>query len=342
VAMAASPSLGPHFDDSMLGLASGNTGPEDEAAKFTTVLAVALDGPSTWGPVLEALKLAIKYRKASRRSKSIAVAILSMDDLEVIKEAVGGVGINLSDINYVVANAGAELWTVTADGEDEVNIESLDEYDEHIFFRWDSANVQRTLMRVSQSRVDGHGMLHPLVQDADKNYPVHPFHLCLSVPATGQRPVLLKQQIKRRLRQNGIRCQMSVLAGPDMPRECYAGTVPEGDVGMLHVTPLRASRSLGLRWLGTYLGIPMSKCALVCAGTKDPGTGELMSLASDLPDLAGGSQRALIVAARDGNAVCGDQDLVAGRLEKSVLAEFGNRVVYSTDPDSLQQWVSSL
>lgn len=62
---------------------------------------------------------------------------LRAEDLDGVKTALGKVGIPLSEINYVVANAGAEMWTVTEDPQNpnDVNIESLDDYDEHIFFR---------------------------------------------------------------------------------------------------------------------------------------------------------------------------------------------------------------
>ena len=41
-------------------------------------------------------------------------------------------------------------------------------------------------------------------------------------------------------------------------------------VALIHLTPLRASRSLALRWLALYLGISPSQCPVICAAARTP------------------------------------------------------------------------
>ena len=64
--------------------------------------------------------------------------------------------------------------------------------------------------------------------------------------------------------------------------------------GLLHITPLRCSRALALRYMSTLLGVGMSDFVVVLpVADVEGGEGEVQkmhSYSTDLPDLVGGLQ----------------------------------------------------
>lgn len=113
-------------------------------------------------------------------------------------------------------------------------------------------------------------------------------------------------------------------------------------VGLLHVTPLRASRALSLRWLACYLSIPVAHCALVCPGILTADRRAVSTTASDIGDLVGGAQKTLLVGG--GNVGEGPVGLGVQPCEVpwSLKEEWGERVAHAGSQDEVQAWIKAL
>lgn len=169
--------------------------------------------------------------------------------------------------------------------------------------------------------------------------PLHPFHLPFGVYGTAlggrgsdgalhaHSPQQVIASIRRRLRLNGVRATLCLQMGGEAPDRCYAGLLrpdatPEspGPVGMLHVTPLRASRALAVRYVAHAQGLNVEDCGIVLCYEPGPTGGGndahahaqagpaplgLYSHVSDAEDLCGGALSVLLVPSTDTGAGAG-------------------------------------
>ena len=127
---------------------------------------------------------------------------------------------------------------------------------------------------------------------------------------------------------------------------------------VIHVTPIRATRALALRWLANYINVQMRSVALICgAQMARPPTnpsikmertmsaaafvnaGEmLVSGCSDLPSMVSGAQQTLVLVDKcDANSA----SIELGRFEWHA-DQYTGRVSVAEDDAGMRQWMATL
>lgn len=363
------------FDDSVIGLSSNEPARQRSSYErssleipgdhFQAMIVVTMDGPNTFKRIASALKVAIAYRRAgSRKGIRIAIVLAGCGDLESLKEEIANHRVEITSIDFIIANAGAEIWRVTVDPDDadEVVVDSIDEYDEHIFFRWDLATVSRTIERAAllassatntSRKSTTHDDMHLVVPVSSTNK--HPFHRVYTF--TDQFDPTLVGRLIKRLRSNGVRAQMVIQSCSDAPNLNLSAAHQENNA-VIHVTPIRATRALALRWLANYINVQMRSVALICgAQMARPPTnpsikmertmsaaafvnaGEmLVSGCSDLPSMVSGAQQTLVLVDKcDANSA----SIELGRFEWHA-DQYTGRVSVAEDDAGMRQWMATL
>lgn len=196
------------------------------------------------------------------------------------------------------------------------------QYEEHISFRWDRQQLSRMLHKWTshQQLLLTKSKRSMVAQDAallfnlaDEEKGVHPHHVTLELDTSARArllsvmsavssktlgagrqeseralstyqalpPTVVVDKLKRRLRKLGFRGNMTLQMVPKMGSW----------LSVLHLTPLRASRSLALRYLSYRAGLSMSDVSLLTFPRKQGAVEAGLSLSaytSDFPDLVAG------------------------------------------------------
>ncbi|CAG9460146.1 unnamed protein product [Pedinophyceae sp. YPF-701] len=345
---------GAPIDDSFVGLTSEHAGNDlddvSPVAHYTSLLSVALDGPHTVAQTAQLLKLAVAFRVAARLRGRMPIVVNSNLDLESTKVLLKSQGCNLATVDYIIANGGAEMWHVHVVQGDasRVQVVGEEDYDKHITFRWDRQAVFRTVLRASVSKQDDKRQLEPLRIDPSKPAPMHPYHVMFNVqPSEGTDAPTLVNLMRKKLRHQGLRCSMTLQLRPDAPEATYCGCMSQASEGILHITPVRATRSLALRWLALHLGIDMQSVGQLLLGAHSghrvvgqvAGDGSLHSACNDLGELVGGAQRTIVVLTEGGYGSKTHSEKMAVPWLGSDA--YDGRVVLAkiTDANNIKEWL---
>ena len=246
------------------------------------------------------------------KSDSIKLGIASMLGFETTHSLLERFGVNTSQISFIICNSGADIWTF--DGDDWHFIE---EYEAFIDFGWSRDQIHRMLRKIvsSKTTTDGHKHRLPRLKELLYNVMeqpatgVHPRHFCLELdpdtinilcsglgPRTKNMSLakltsLSVGRLKNRLRSKGFRANYTLQVVPETRDDKY--------VSVLHITPIRASRPLALRWYANKAGLDMGDFITTvfpaCIRGTDSLDGSLIPWTSDARDLVAGMQHTQIV-----------------------------------------------
>jgi len=255
-------------------------------------------------------------------NRGVGLGLMSVYSLADTAAILKDGGLSLSDMDFAITHSGAEIWYLS--GEEN----QLDEgYDALVDNKWDKVSVRRLLSQCLNQKnflapaatkgsstqavaAGGAGMAVTLAAAAGGtsqslprpkvtvNSETGTYHLLINLsPADPQQQkqglvmtptdqVALVGRIKRRFRRSGVRCQLMA-------------QLEEGS-SHIHVTPLRASRTLALRYLTYKHRVDLRNIALVCCPRDlEMGEGGKLGMAtfaaSDLEDVVAGVQKVLLV-----------------------------------------------
>jgi hypothetical protein len=157
---------------------------------------------------------------------------------------------------------------------------------------------------------------------------VHPRHICLELDPESQailsagmgprsraspspaRTLAAADRLRKRLRSKGIRASYNLQMVP-RPGE-------DDPLSVLHITPLRASRPLALRYLAQRLDLPLDRVVVLALAPQASGSaegGDLLAGAycSDMQDLLGGMQQVSGVGGASGCTSRSERPTLQGR-----------------------------
>lgn len=235
------------------------------------------------------------------------IGVVSMLGFETSYGLLESFGVVMSQIEFIICNSGADIWIM---GEDQW--ECVDEYESLIDFGWERVSLHRMLKKVISSPSENKERLPRLKEllynvGEEPEAGVHPRHICLeldpetqSILSTGLGPKtktmdplklssLSVSRLKNKLRAKGFRANYTLQI------------VPEGEsfLTILHITPIRASRPLALRWLANKLGLTMADFVTTvfpaCIAGTESQDGTLVPWTSDAVDLIAGLQQSQII-----------------------------------------------
>jgi len=241
---------------------------------------------------------------------STRIGVASMLGFETTHGLLERYGVDTSEISAIICNSGADIWTFDGD-----EWHFIEEYESFIDFGWSRDQIHRTLRKIVSSKMDadGHKKRLPRLKELLYNVMeepatgVHPRHFCLELdPETinilcsglgprvksmglPQLTSLSVGRLKNRLRSKGFRANYTLQL------------VPEGEeyLAVLHITPIRASRPLALRWYANKAGMNMGDFITTVFPACIRGTktldGSLIPWTTDARDLIAGMHCTQIV-----------------------------------------------
>lgn len=300
-------------------LLRGGEMPRGERRKAMVV--VPVDSDFALPQATSAVRAVLDQLEAGGVRQEVGVGLLSMLGFDSTCQAMEAAGIERKEFDFMVCNSGADVWHQWQDG----HWDSDEMYEGQIGYEWDRVALHRMLTKIISAPQENNRRLPRLkellysVQEQAAGG-VHPRHICLeldpesqSILAQGMGPrsraaqqtpagsLAVAERLKRRLRSKGMRASYNLQM------------VPRGEskfLSVLHITPLRASRPLALRYLTQKLGLPLDNVVVLAlapeaTGSAVPGTGAggvsvsptLVAgcYCSDAQDLVGGMQQVCMV-----------------------------------------------
>ncbi|KAI8473309.1 MAG: hypothetical protein J3K34DRAFT_519144 [Monoraphidium minutum] len=242
---------------------------------------------------------------------AVGVGVASAAPLAETLAMLSSAGLRPRDVDFLVTNCGAQVWyggpaaaaAGGAGGGGAGGVVADAGWDAFAEARWDKISVRRVLAQMLAQRPllaglasagggsggggrGGGGAAPKITVDTETG--AHHLLLTLRAPGGG-RPALspadalaVAARIKKRFRSSGLRTQITAAA--------------EGDGSVaLHVTPLRASRALAVRWLAHKHKVDITSLMFVsCARAMAPGQPAHFAT-SDAEDALGGAQHVVVV-----------------------------------------------
>lgn len=246
----------------------------------------------------------------------VGIGVLSMLGFDSTYELLNNNKVNVdSELDFVICNAGADVWTSRDDGRWDAD----ENYEKLIDFEWDRISLHRMLKKIISAPAENHRRL-PRLKELLYNIAeapeagVHPRHICLDLDpetqgilSSGMGPRVREagdvymmsavvERLKRRLRCKGFRCNYTLQMVPNKSN-------PKQLDAILHITPVRASRPFALRFLANRLGMELDKFTMLTTPVLMQGKsledGIVWGLVNDLPDLVGGMQHVVVMKPRE-------------------------------------------
>ena len=235
------------------------------------------------------------------------VGIVSMLGFETSYSLLETSGVDMSQVEFIVCNSGADIWIP---GDEQW--ECIDGYESMIDFGWDRMSIHRMLKKIISSPTEDKQRLPRLKEllynvGEEPEAGVHPRHICLALDPETQEilssglgpktktmdPLKLTSlsvnRLKNKLRAKGFRANYTLQI------------IPEGEklLAVLHITPIRASRPLALRWLANKFGLNMSDFITTvfpaCVSGTETLDGTLIPWTSDAVDLIACIQQCQVI-----------------------------------------------
>ena len=258
----------------------------------------------------------------------VGIGILTMLGFESLCDKLSDNGVNIDSIDFLVCNSGADVWIRQEDGQWIAN----EEYEDLIDFCWDRTSLHRMLKKIISSPSENSQRLPRLKEllynvGEEPEVGIHPRHVCLELDpetqeilASGMGPkarstkqlqlaALIVARLRRKLRSKGFRANYTLQVVPDESYQSY--------LSVLHITPIRASRSLVLLFLAHFMGMKMSDFILTvfpACMTKGPSASERVFVpwTSDANDLIGGMQKVQISTMGNASTISADVNCLKG------------------------------
>jgi sucrose-phosphate synthase len=291
-------------------LARGGETPPLAAGRHRLVV-LPLDSDYVLPQATAALSALLERLRSEGQRGSVGVGLLSMLGFESTCEHLEAAGIGRDELDFMVCNSGADMWLQWPGGRWDAD----EAYEGQIGFEWDRIVLHRMLTKIiSQPQADNKARRLPRLKELLYNVQeqpaagVHPRHICLELDPetqailsagmgprsrstpTAARSLAVVDRLRRRLRSKGLRASFNLQM---VPRE-------QDYLAVLHITPLRASRPLALRYLAQRVGRPLDSWVVLAlspetAGSEEGGDLVAGSYCSDTSDLLGGLQKVCVV-----------------------------------------------
>lgn len=300
-------------------------------AQRKTVVMVLIDSEVAAPAALALLKAIIPTVAGAPHA---GVGILSMRGFDATCADLKAAGVDTKSLDAMVCNAGADAWLRSTKGDWDAD----DAYQSVVEFAWDRVALHRTLKKIVSQPATDHKVLpklKELLYDVVEKplQGVHPRHICIDLNAETQAilaagmgprarqakdlPHQVVDRLRRRLRRKGFRANYTL--------QTISGAT-EGDViHALHLTPVRASRSMGMRLLAAHATCAISDFLLVAPALASQGS-VVAGHASDLGDLIAGAQHVAIVPAEAGSTEGSALALANCGVDTAPWTGYGDRV----------------
>eukprot|EP00887_Chlorella_sp_A99_P001559 scaffold8.g1559.t1 len=308
------------------------SGDEPRAASRRHLVAIPLDSDYCLPQFIAALRAVVEERERAELGEPVGVGVLSMLGFDSTRghievgarlqpgacSAGPAAGLDMGALDFAVCNSGADIWHQLPDG----HWDADESYEALVDFEWDRISLHRMLLKVVSQQDEGSSSrrlprLKELlynVQEAPTGG-VHPRHICMeldeatqAILAAGMGPrrgayaargarltVAVMERLRRRMRSKGLRATYTL---QQVPRP------GDGDfLSVLHITPVRASRPLAMRFLAHKFGLDLGAVSLVAlVPALDAGRQLAATYTSDAADLLAGQQRVVVVPDEGGAA----------------------------------------
>lgn len=270
---------------------------------------IPLDCDAFAEEVSSLIKQVLRKFKETRIDDIVGVGILSMLGFDSTCDHLTKNGIQISQIDFLVCNGGADVWICRDSGQ----WVASEEYENLINFVWDRTYIHRMLKKIISSKSENSQILPKLKEllynvGEEREEGIHPRHICIELDpetqqilSSGMGPKarstqhlrflsLIVSRLKKKLRSRGVRANYTLQIVPKQTKEHLA---------VLHITPIRASRPLALRCLAQYLGINMCDFIMAALPAFMKGDskldGQIVPWTSDAADLVAGMQKVQVV-----------------------------------------------
>jgi hypothetical protein len=327
-------------------------------------IAVPLDGEFRVEEIAHLLQDLFKV--VTDEKGPLGVGLISAMGFDDTKTKLEAAGVPMERVDWVVCHSGADIWHAKGYGK-ETTFSSDENYEEILDFRWDRVSLQRLLTKLvtaptllSPAPSTQQKGLSPLVK-ALQNMPdpektqkgVHPHHVCVTLDRDAKRilgkgknggvavSTAIVDRLRRRLRSNGYRAHLTLQLVPEGKGELLSN---------VHITPLRGSRALSLRYLADTFGLDMHAMTVLVLPPTIAQRGETYlvgSYTSDLAELVSGVCKVFIEVPKQLNALdineldAGDAQSIDRLTVKVSPKLFGDRVQFMSEGDDLTKVVNA-
>ncbi|KAL3677567.1 hypothetical protein R1sor_027515 [Riccia sorocarpa] len=225
------------------------------------LIVIAVDSYDSSGqPNDMALRVIKSAMKGARNDIGARTTGLILSTALSVKEAVNMLssgGISVHEFDCLIVSSGSELYYPSS-GEDAGSDLHVDaDYDSHIDYRWGGEGLRKTLATIFTPEQDGSRKAERAVSEDEERFNSH----CLAYKVLRPEQALTVDEVRRRLRQRGLRCHVMY---------CQNET-------RMHVIPLLASRSQALRYLFVRWGLDVANMFVIVGETGDTDHEELLS-----------------------------------------------------------------
>ncbi|KAI3435641.1 hypothetical protein D9Q98_001699 [Chlorella vulgaris] len=300
-----------------------------------SLVLVPLDSDYVLPEATGAISALLEGLESRGQRNDVGLGLLSMLGFESTCQHMEAAGIARDEFDLMVCNSGADLWLQVSGGRWEAD----ELYEGQIAFEWDRILLHRMLTKIiSKPQEDNRRLprLKELLYNVQEEPAggVHPRHICLELDPESQailsagmgprsratpahiRTLAVVDRLKKRLRSKGMRASYNLQL---VPRE-------DEYLAVLHITPLRASRPLALRYLSQKLALQQDNVVVMALAPETTGSvegGDLVagSYCSDTQDLVGGMQQVCVVTGaptREGRPPLPSGDILSQSLGVSM------------------------
>lgn len=263
---------------------------------------VALDGEFRVSAVAPVLMHLITARNKAG-SAGLGIGVASMSGFSGTFKALQEADVPVQELDWIICNGGADVWHLLPERDGKEATWVADEqWEGHISFRWDRDPLARAVTKLVSNDKKETVASAPTLQkaltlmtDPGEAQHVHPNHIMIPLDsetknvldmgprATGKEAVatVVVDKMRRRMRQNGYHAHITLQMA-----------VEDGQVqANVHITPMRASRALALRYLATKFSTDTENIAVVAVSPELQAAGEVTKVpayTSDLIELVSG------------------------------------------------------
>ncbi|KAI8109061.1 hypothetical protein M9435_005477 [Picochlorum sp. BPE23] len=297
----------------------------DESPGAQKYVVICLDRDGAGEHVASCIKQIQEKFEEKGINKFTGIGVMSMLGFETSHSLLKKYGVDVDNISFIICNSGADIW-LQQGGE----WLAKDEYESLIDYSWDRNSFHRMLKKIISSPSENSQRLPRLKEllynvGEEQESGVHPRHICLeldpetqNILASGMGPKakttehlrltgLIAARLKNKLRSKGFRANFTLQIVPEEK---------ERNLAALHITPVRSSRPLALRWLANKLNLNMSDFTSVVFPAYMKGGECLESVmvpwTSDASDLVGGLQKCEIIVDESLGVLGGDEKRLRG------------------------------
>jgi len=273
------------------------------------------------GHLRSIVQTAYGTKSEHRDDSKVGFGIASMLSFDATCSLMERTRLKVADVDFLICNSGADLFVWS--GGDEMT--SYEPYDIHIDERWNKDHIERVLGRICANNTEKRNLLINI-----KGTSTGHFHIVKEVakqPIENVDDVSVADRVRAKLREVGIR--VGCIQQVDKTKRGWEVSP------LLHITPIRASRPLAIRFLVQRLGISMENVVMLCIASSIKSSQqqaiskESMTVGfvtSDADALVGGAQRVIIVPPSKENRMRDPKDNLDQKMMQKLSYECGSNI----------------